>query len=1127
MEKRPAIFWSLLLFVVLLASFGAICWAMNWLWLTPWWQPTLQAAVLILVSGLFSLALYKFLRREKPDPEQVKVYQWRERGISSRFNLIWHKHTKLASNPYLVPWYIQLEERSAQQSSWLAQMGFELVETTESEPDDEYVFRFWVSESCVLVTLDLTKPEADRQQGLEILYRLLNQKRPRQALNGVICAVSLGKLVNSTELSVNELSLKYRNTLSDLNAKTGLTIPSYCVFAEMAGIKDFCELFSTLEEAKRDQPFGSLKPQGVTTGYDRDWFNQSFDQLVANLSSSTSETLQQQLNEEYRSSSVAGLYQLQALRYELEDFLSLTFSEHQFDEVALNLRGYFFVNAGGQVTSTDVMTMINASDLGLSRLSAQTVVANSPSLFGKNLIRNCIVKESALVGVHKTKEWQYRYSRLAISFGLLALFGSLIYLFKLNFEHQQALDNKAIAQLELYKEHLKNDPIIPDDLSSPVFSLAELRRIHMLYAQDQKPWYIIEWLPNSSIEQYVHQAYHTELSTVLLDLMRDYISKDMFVYNSLDDKVKMLELLNYHQLLYNPNRAHVKPLVDYYLDSLKEEGEGDIDTLKNFELLARDVLSTGAVPPESDPELLALVRSSLSSEDMSELLYQHILQHPQFARRVDFREKLPSNYQALFTFKDGFSGYLIPYVFTKQGFEELYNETGLQLATEATQSYEGVMGRINGEAEMNRINRQLRQRYVQEYIQYWQALSTSIDWVGVTDWGTSQLQLEQVVDPVFSPLLRFYTLIDQNTYLVTAPAAADQAASAAASSQQDAAASNTKETVVSSIAAPFTSLHNLLAQTDVGQSRFDVAMTQIRTTKEWVEKSKQASSRGAYFLEQSKNSDSSNPIAQLERLANDYSDPILPAMMQGHAQLLNKLASHAMLAEINQDWSQVVSFYRERIAGRYPFDKSAQFDATITDVEAFFVKGGKVDQFAAKYAPYFESVAPSETLLRGFIHDDFTRLSPLYQQFIDKTAQLQDSVFTDGKLGFEFLVKAQKMSPDLTRFAFEAGTRLFEYQNGPTLWRKQSWPIPANQPQDILIVTKDTSGGDTRDKVEGVWSWFRIADKMQSATLVGSEEISWRYLNAEQEILLRVKSKSVSQAFTPGLFEQLKLPVQL
>lgn len=150
-----------------------------------------------------------------------------------------------------------------------------------------------------------------------------------------------------------------------------------------------------------------------------------------------------------------------------------------------------------------------------------------------------------------------------------------------------------------------------------------------------------------------------------------------------------------------------------------------------------------------------------------------------------------------------------------------------------------------------------------------------------------------------------------------------------------------------------------------------------------------------------------------------------------------------------------------------------------------------------------------------------------YRLLEQSVKRLQSGIFSDGKLGFEFMLKAQKMSPSLTGFSIESGTKLFEYRNGPVLWRKQSWPISNNISNDISIVTTDNLGADTREKLSGVWSWFRVADKMQSSNMAGSYDVAWHYLADSSYVNLVVMSNGREQPFSPRFFAQLTLPERL
>ena len=1110
---------------------------LGWYTLSPLWAVALQVLGIILEMGLIGWAMYGYLRRPKPVVNEDEVLRKAQmvHSIKSRFEVIWKSHSGLNADPYRLPWYFHLSQNIQGDITFLRQTGFEQVQSSASSAeisgDANSPITFWGADDAVLISIDISYPQEAVKEQLDVLYDLLLKKRDRQAVNGVLCTLNLKSLVQSDELTSNETSLTVRSYLADMNSRTGLSVPVYCLFTHLAGIKDCCELFSTLNEADREQPLGALTDISGQGRYDKAWFDTSFDGVIKRLSVTVSEALKQQLNDEYRESAVAGIYQLSALKFDIEDFLASTFNQHQFDDVELNFRGYFIFNAGGEANSTDVLTYLNAAELGLEQLKAASSVgdANGPShsLFSKTLFRRYILKEAGLVGVFKTKEWQYRFSRVAALGGIALLLSGFGWTLKSHYDSQQAIDNQALALLERYKSNLKSDVIMPDDLSSPIFSLYELRQINQLYQHDDRPWYSLSnWLPDSSIQPYVESAYFQELNRVLLVLMRDYILKDMFVYNSLDDKVKTLELLNYHQLLYNPERHDVDSLVNYYIAALKEEGEGDVNLLERFELLAKDVLNSGAVPPESNEELLTLVRGSLSKNDMSELLYQHILQHPNFTRRVDIRTQLAPSYSSVFQFAPEFSGYLIPYVFTRDGFEELTNETGLQLASEATQAYEGVMGRISGEAEMNRINRQLRERYTNDYIQYWKTLTANISWVSVSTWGESTIQLELATDPLYSPLVQLYRLVEQNTNLVSI---SQQLAKQEQENEAPPTAlrSDTIERVATLIAAPFSTIHQLVAVGDSGQSQLDVAVKQLRATHDWVQQSTQARTRGEYFIEQLKNVDTSTPIAQQYQLANGYKDPILPAMLRGQALTINHLALEETRNFINIDWQQLYSVYHRQFEGHYPFDKQSMFDASTDDFEDFFKQGGMFDSFSAKYSNYFDKGSFGETVIKGFIAHQDMIISNDYRLLEKSVQRLQSGIFSDGKLGFEFMLKAQKMSPSLTRFSIESGTKLFEYRNGPVLWRKQSWPITNNISNDISIVTTDNLGADTREKLSGVWSWFRLADKMQSSNMAGSYDVAWHYLADSSYVNLVVMSDGREQPFSPRFFAQLALPERL
>ncbi len=1135
MKKNRAFFAAILITLLNVAIASGFFWFFNlWSFGSNVWLGAQITGILVGSAFIASSIVYLWKRKKsKPKDDTDKQVAYSRAHLMMRFDQLWKTQAKYSNSPYRTPWYFFLSDQSHEsQSILLQQMGYELVDNEDDVEIDGSILRFWISESSVVVSIHLTKNISLLTLQLEQLLALMRKKRPRQMANGVISDLALSELVSVDERQLFEVSKRYRATIKWLDQHCGLSLPVYAVFSELSSVADFCEVFSTLDEHIREKPFGALMPTENNTGFDKTWFSESFMQIQASLSNSITAFLKKQLNAEYRSSLVSGIFQINALKTDIEHFLVQTFEEHHYDDKPIRFRGYFFVNSGRESGQTDILTLVHASDLGYERLNNTSVSKSSLSLFGKNLIRRCIINEAALVGVFVRKERVFRATKALVYGGLTVLFVAFLALLKSNFDYQQTLDQHAIAKLAQYKENLQANEIIPDDLASPVFSLSELRKIHLLYERPS-PWYITNLLPDSSIQTEVHDEYYGVLNRVLLALMRDYLMKDLFVFNKLDDKVKTLELLNVNQILYDPQRKHIDTLISYYIDVLKEEGEGDEQVLSRFEELAYDILITNAVPQPADRDLISLARSTLTSEDMSELLYQHILQDPHFSKRVDFRKQLGPSYEQVFTFKEGFSGYLIPYLFTQQGFHDLHTNNGFELASEAIKSYEGVMGRVNGEAEINKINKQLRDRFIADYIQYWKLFSTNVDWVKTSNWGDSKLQMEMAADKSFSPLIYFYNVIDANTNLhfisvdkdeaneVKEAEAADQMEITSKSLVSD--QSDTANRVAASIGSPFLPYHKLISIDETGQSRLSVALTQLEKTLIWINQSNEEQNRGQYFLDQLEISDTSNALMQLSELSSRYSVSILPELLKGQANAVNSLALYDIRVLINDSWQDVTQVYNAKIANRYPVDKSSNTDIALLDFKSFFGENSAFLRFSQQYSKHFAEDG-NDLIIRGFLPRHYFTINNEYRLFETKWNKIKTALLPNNELSTQFFVRAKSMTPDLIRFSLSGENTLFSYSNGPTLWKRIEWPTPTNQKERITFELVDRENSSYRQSVAGYWNWFRVADVMRSSRLFGTEDALLSFSYDKSTVELLIKSELEHNPFSPTFFEGISIP---
>lgn len=1159
-SSKPAV-WPFILLALLL---GGLCWGAAWL--LAWWQwaaPTgaVLAALLSLLLGGLSGWLAWWLRRRQlqnrpgeAELAQRQQRQFRQRLLTETFDKAWRHRSRGSQGPYDTPWYLLIDERPDSDGPLLKQMGFEQI-VPEAAAGQDMPVSFWLSDQAVLVALHTGRDAEGFASCLDTLLARLNRRRPRQAANGVLLTLPVAALLESGQERLEQTAHRQRRLLQQLNRQLGLDLPVYSLFTGMGRLKDFCQYFSTFDDYRREEPLGAMMPVAARPGFDADWFRESFDALLQDLVAQITPALKAQLSADYRDAILAGPYQLGLLRAELEDYFRQLFLDDRYEERPLNFRGYFFTNADAQAVPIDRLTMLLASRLGLAGLPAEPEIAVGHSLFTKQLLRRGILPEAALVGVNRRREGLYRVVRFAYTGGLSVLFLLFLWLLKANFDYYQLLDRQAASRLDGYKQTLLAGELNPDDLTSSIFILSELREISQIY-QQPTPWYVVSWLPDPGLGRAAEGAYRRELEEGLLIALRDYLMKDLYVYNNLDDKVQSLTLYSLHQQLYNPRRESVEPLVEYYVESLQQEGEGDAQTLEEFRRLVRDLLKPGVVPPADDDPLIELVRASFGADDLSDLLYQHILQQPEFSRRIDMRQQLGQNHGRVYEFSAGFGGYLMPYIFTREGFLELMTGTGFQLTAEALENYQEVVGRIANEAELSRINHKLTRRYIEDYIGYWQRFTDNVRWLRTSDWGDTRLQLETASEPLFSPLKRYYQLIAYHTDMAEglampgadveaeagkAPKVKGKLGAVAKAAQGPLEEQKAKERqrqledqrqlalkVAEAIAQPFVQYHRLIRLDEAGQSSLDIALNQMTQTLDWVKQATLSEARGRFFLDQLAAADSVSPLLQMKTLSQSYGDELLRDLLQGSADEFNRLAMEDVRQLFSDAWVRdVLGYYQSQIKPFYPFDSGANREVGLKAFKEFFGPQGLAAAFNDHFLAYFNIQDNSVPEMSSFLPGQYLALDASFWQAMEEVARIRNTFFTAGKVGMQFSLRAEGMSGGMTEFSLRSDGPLFVYRNGPTLWTQMTWPIPDNRSRELEMRLQ---GGDSvvdHQAYAGVWSWFRLADAL-NGTLAADGGTSHLVAGSEARLArLQIRVEGDTNPFVAGFFSNLDLPERL
>ncbi len=1129
-----------LLFILLAVVLGVS--AMLGTWYVNWWGMVLPWQVLSISIGILSLAclisylaylLFRLLSPAKLDTQQqtqLEREKWVKRELLETFQRA-NRGINAKKGSYATPWYLLLSQSTNNNEQLLQEMGFEPLAHSDSTQVPSVV-RFWASEFAIIAAID----QFDSHYfdlSVDVLLDCFNKHRPRQGANGVLISVSVSWLLEQQQGLIAQQAKHFSTLIARCNKSMRLNLPIYNVMTDLSAVSDLQKLFSCFDDQRLEEPLGALM-EATTQGYDEAWFTESFNDIQSQLFVQTTYGLKAQLNSQYRESIVVGPYQFALLKVELQEYFKLLYLDNNFQESGLNFRGYFFTNHEKDQTSVDKLSLLLASELGYDQYS-KTPSEPGKSLFNKQLFKSQIIAEAGLVGVNNRRENSYRIIGFIFSSSLvlsLIMSGGLI---KYNYDFYQALDARALLQLEKYQDDLKRSDENIDDLTVPIHRLSELSDIKNIYTEP-KPWFVVDWLPSASIQPAVDKSFQLGLQQILLPALRDYLLKDMFVYNKLEDQLKSIELYNLYKRLYNPLRTDISVLESYYINSLKEEGEGDPVTLDKFRVLLAQGLQPGMVPPKDRQPLIGIVKASLSKGDVSEILYQHMLQRPGFSRRVDLRERLGHEATFSFNYPQGYSGYLIPFIFTRDGFSQLMLGSDFQLSIDEIKSFEEVVGEITSQSQLSRINQEVKRLYVDDYINAWQDFYENVNLSSLDDPAKLRNTLTLMGDASRSPLIKLQDLLSNNTNLLDLieasklppPGDKDSAVTDLALQQSLLEKQASALQMAKTIARPFAAQHQLMKADDNGLRPIDVALAQIREGLEWVDTAIEKAPRGSSLLMQLGDGTGVNPLARMQDLAASFSDKLLSQYIADSAYQLNSIAMAEVRAFINQQWrDNVLSFYQAKLANRYPFATNAEQDASREDFEAFFRVGGIVDKFNSEFLAGLPQSNQGQRNLTSFINTSPTALNNELDRFLAKVKDIQKRMYSAGELKVNFTLRTQEMSSGLLEISLHGERKIYSYRNGPKMWSSMSWPSTTASSQDIELQIKTLNNHFLRVSFVGFWSWFKLADRLH-AVPVKQHSTSLLDLENKGEIVkLLLRVKGAKTPFLKHYFSSLRVPSEL
>ncbi len=377
---------------------------------------------------------------------------------------------------YEQPWYVIIGPPGAGKTTALLNAGLkfplaaELGQGAVAGVGGTRLCDWWFTEQAVLIdtagryTTQDSNASTDKA-GWEGFLDMLKRTRQRQALNGVVVAISLADIAAAPREERLAHARAIRKRIKELTARLDLKLPVYALLTKADLLAGFTEFFDDLDQEKRAQVWGTTFPAQDANPVQT--FDAEFKLLVQRLDERLIDLLQRERSPDRRSLIAGFPAQVASLEAPLQEFLAEAFGGSVLDP-APYLRGVYFTSGTQEGTPIDRLTGALSRAFGIDQRRAPSLRATSGrSYFLSRLLQDVIFGEAMLAGQNPAQR-RRRVLLQMVGYAAVALvFLGLLAGFLVSRSHNEAAiaaSNKAVADYQAAAKNVALDPVQDSNL---------------------------------------------------------------------------------------------------------------------------------------------------------------------------------------------------------------------------------------------------------------------------------------------------------------------------------------------------------------------------------------------------------------------------------------------------------------------------------------------------------------------------------------------------------------------------------------------------------------------------------------------------------------------------------------
>ncbi|WP_134545811.1 type VI secretion system membrane subunit TssM, partial [Pseudomonas aeruginosa] len=855
-------------------------------------------------------------------------------------------------NLYELPWYVIIGPPGSGKTTALmnsgldfplaAQMGAGAIRGVGGTRNCDW----WFTDEAVLLdtagryTTQDSHAQVDKAAWLGFLD-LLKTQRKRRPIDGAFIAISLSDLLLGSDAERAAHAQAIRARIQELYQQLGVRFPIYVMLTKFDLVPGFMEFFDSLNREERAQVWGMTfaLDDGKSAEGPLAVFDSEFALLEQRLTARLVERLQQERDPARRDLVYGFPQQFAALRECLGEFLNGVFKPNPYEERPL-LRGLYFTSGTQEGSPIDRLIGSMAQSMNLDRQHLARQTGTGRSYFIERLFREVAFGERGLVGtnpkVERRRKWLTIGALSATALVVLAVTAVWIASYRANQSYIAAVDQR-VDPLARGIESLS--PAQRDVLAV----LPQLNAVQNL-AGDAPSWaegyglYQGDMLGEESASVYrklLIAVFAPRLVTRIEEQLRSGGSSD-FLYEGLKaylmlgspdhydaDFIKAWISLDWERNLPRDLSPEQRQALHAHLDALLERR-----------------------PPSArlDQDLVEDLRRQLQQLPVAQRVYDRVKRQRLPKDMPDFRISDAAGRDAPLVFArksgkpltDPLSGF-----FTYRGYREVFLTASLsQAGTIAEEQW--VLGRdLNDAGDAANLALDVRRLYFQDYLRQWDDLLADLTVVPITN-VTQAADVLRILSGPTSPFRKLLEAVARETdlqkgdRLVAAQVkkAADgtvdklkQRLGSLVGQEEEGTREQPRQVDSDPISAHFAELNSLVSKGEGGNEPAPIDSLLEDMNALYVQVSAMAGASGDSLLGDAKNQVAA--AASRVALSAERQPPVVQGLVKNVVNSTTSSMMGSVRNQLNAAWiSDVVSVYRQSLAGRYPIAAGSSRDAT-------------------------------------------------------------------------------------------------------------------------------------------------------------------------------------------------------